>query len=142
MAPIIYLEWYVYLIDTRALRWSCLAYLLHFLCYAVEGIFLNQFFQIFFMVWENCLLVYHKTASKCIFKDFLHYYVKPEYVVDLHTNTVHLTYHSSFFFSWSVGFYYSVIWITLNLISRVYFYCTLELGILLLMLYCLFILSK
>lgn len=28
----------------------------------------------------------------------------PEYVVDLHTSIVHLTNHSSFFFSWSFGF--------------------------------------
>jgi hypothetical protein len=36
-------------------------------------------------------------VSQMHFKDFLHYYVKPEYAVDLHTNTVHLTDHSSFF---------------------------------------------
>jgi hypothetical protein len=64
------------------------------------GTFLNQFYQnISFMVWENCLLVYHEIANKCIFKDFLQYSVNPEYVVDLHTNTVHLTDHSGYFFS-------------------------------------------
>ena len=45
------------------------------------------------------LLVYHEIANKCIFKDFLQYSVNPEYVVDLHTNTVHLTDHSGYFFS-------------------------------------------